>query len=852
MSNHQQKLDASLEPYRILDLTEGGGMIGARMLADLGADVIKIEPPGGSPSRIAPYYKDIPDPDKSLYWFAYNLNKRGITLDITEASGQSMFKKLAETADVVMESFQPGYLDSLGLGYADLVRIKPDIIMTSITPFGQNGPKSQYKGSDLTAWASGSYLYVNGNPDRPPMWISFPQAMLFGGAEAAVGTITALWHRMETGEGQQVDVSVQECVMSPTMNSMQMWDLNKVEFLRNAGFMYIPSTGVRQPIYFRCKDGYVLILLQGGNDPFASSSNRLVQWMDEEGMASDWLKKIDWVVDYNAATMGQDTADRGGAEVEKFTLTKTKAELYEEGAIKRRILIAPVNNARDIREDKQLQFRQYWVSVDHPELGKSLTYCGPAVRLSQTPIAYRKRAPLIGEHNEEILGKESGISKQKAAAQKQNMNVTGTSIGGGKAISRAAKKVFAGIKVAEFAWVAVGPVTSRYLADHGATVVKIESHNRLDTLRVTSPYAGGTPHVDGSMFFGRYNANKYGVSIDLNHPNGRKLAWKFIMWADVVTESFSPGNMEKWGLDYESVKKVRPDIIYLSTCMQGHGGPHANYIGYGPNACALCGFSEISGWPDRPPAAPYGAYTDFICPRFGALSLMAALEYRRRTGKGQLIEQSQFESALHFFSPPLMDYMVNGRIFTRQGNRWQTAAPHGVFPCQGNDRWVALSVFSDQEWAALCRVMSKPELAHRKEFATLARRKENEDELEKLIAAWTAHQTAEEVERLLQSAGVAAHVVAKSSDVYEDVQLKHRKYFSKLKHPVMGEPSFEPQACYILAKTPRELRKPSPCLGQHNEYVFKELLGMTDDEIAEHIIDGSITTQLPGGLRVNM
>ena len=414
------------------------------------------------------------------------------------------------------------------------------------------------------------------------------------------------------------------------------------------------------------------------------------------------------------------------------------------------------------------------------------------------------------------------------------------------------KKVFEDIKVADFSWAAVGPLSSRYLADHGATVVKIETHHRLDTLRVTSPYPGGKPSVDGSMFYGRHNANKYCVSIDLNHPNGQKLAWKLIMWADIVAESFSPRVMQKWGLDYESVRKVRPDIIYLSSSMQGHGGPHTSYVGYGPNACALSGFSEVSGWPDRMPAAPHGAYTDYICPRFNATALIAALDYRRRTGKGQWIEQSQFETSLHFFSPPIMDYLINERILGRQGNRLPHAAPHGVFPCKGDDRWVAIAVFTDEEWQAFCHAIGNPEWTKKAEFTTLLKRKGNEDELEKLVGEWTTNYTAEQVESILQSAGVAVNIVAKSSDVYEDPQLKHRNYFVRLEHPVMGRPAFEPQACYILSKTPREVAMPSPCLGEHNAYVFKELLGMTDDEIADHIVDGSITTELPGEFQFSM
>ena len=414
------------------------------------------------------------------------------------------------------------------------------------------------------------------------------------------------------------------------------------------------------------------------------------------------------------------------------------------------------------------------------------------------------------------------------------------------------EQVFDGLKVAEFAWVIVGPSTSRYLAEHGATVVKIESHKRLDTLRGTSPFADNKPTVDSSMAFGRHNPNKYSVSIDLQHPNGQKLAWKLIQWADIVTESFSPGTIEKLGLGYEDVRKLKPDIIYLSSSMQGRGGPHSGYAGYGMNAVNLCGFTEVSGWQDKRPAAPHGAYTDYISTRLTALALISALDYRRRTGKGQWIEQSQFETSLHFFAPPIMDYQINGRIMERDGNRYPEAAPHGVFPCKGNDNWIAIAVLNEEQWRNFCQAMDQPNLVKRKEFATLPERKKNEDELEKLAADWTRSLMPEEAEAILQRAGVPSHIVAKPKDVYGDIQLKERAYFVPTEHPVMGWQSYEPQSSFILSKTPRRIKRPSPCLGEHNEMVFKSLLGMTDEEIAEHIADGSITTELAGQFKVSM
>jgi benzylsuccinate CoA-transferase BbsE subunit len=405
--------DSLLPRMRILDLTEGGCMLGGRLLADTGADVIKIEKPGGSDpciSRIWPYYHDSNDPQQSFFWFTYNANKRGISLDITKKEGRELFKKLVKSADVIMESFEPGYMKKLGLGYDDLRAIKPEIIYTAITPFGQEGPKAHYEASALTVWASGGYLNACGDQDRAPVWISMPQTFLFGGCEGAIGTLMAYYYRMNTGEGQFVDVSMQESAISPNMNILQMWDLNKLDYKRQGSVSYVAGTGVRQPIYFKCKDGYVMILAIGGNEPYISSSKSLVKWMDEENMAPDYLKNVNWLTDYNASKLKQDLADKVGAAIEAFTMTKTKEELYNIGAYEKMIYVAPVASTKDISEDIQLEARHFWVEMPHPELGRDIPYCGPFIQLSETPIEYRRRAPLTGEHNKEIFGVELGIS----------------------------------------------------------------------------------------------------------------------------------------------------------------------------------------------------------------------------------------------------------------------------------------------------------------------------------------------------------------------------------------------------------------------------------------------------------
>ncbi len=401
---------SALPPLRVLDLTESGCMLGGRLLGDVGADVIKIEPPSGSTSRIWPYYKDSKDPQKSLFWYSYNINKRGITLDIEKPEGREILKKLVAQSDIIMESCKPGYMRTLGIGYEDLCTVKNDIIYCAITPFGQEGPKANYPVSELTVWASSGYLNACGDPDSSPVWMTIPQTSLYGGCEGAIGSLMAYYYRLDSGEGQFVDVSMQEAAVSPNMNILPMWDCNGLEFKRVGSASYVAGTGVKQQIYFKCLDGYVMILAIGGNDPYASSSEQLVEWMAEEDMAPEWLKTLNWWEDFNASKLSQSLADDVGKTIEAFTMTKTKQELYSEGAFDRTILIAPVSTTKDISEDIQLEARNFWVELPHPELGEDISCCGPFVKFSETPVTYRRRAPLTGEHNKEIYCDELGLS----------------------------------------------------------------------------------------------------------------------------------------------------------------------------------------------------------------------------------------------------------------------------------------------------------------------------------------------------------------------------------------------------------------------------------------------------------
>ncbi len=404
------------------------------------------------------------------------------------------------------------------------------------------------------------------------------------------------------------------------------------------------------------------------------------------------------------------------------------------------------------------------------------------------------------------------------------------------------KQAFEGIKIADFTWAAVGPQIGRTLAEHGAMVIRIESHRKPDLCRVIHPFMG-TPGINRSPFGAMLNTNKYGIALDLTKPKGQELARKLIEWADIVTDSFTPGTMKKLGLDYEEAKKIKPDIIYCSTCSQGQYGPHAMLGVYGIQTAPLSGFSMLNGDPNQAPANVYGAYTDYVSPWFLASYLFAALRYRLKTGKGMYLDHSQYEAAITFLAPAILDYTVNGRIMNRMANREPSASPHGAYPCKGDDRWVAIAVFTDKEWLSFCEVIGNPEWTNSPKFATLMDRKNNEDELDKLVGEWTINYTAEEVMTKMQAKGVAAGVVQTMEDLFNnDPQLRLREHFVKLEHGEMGRHSYHNEAARFSI-TPARLWKAAPCLGEDNEFVYKQILGLTDDDISDLLAEDVITTE---------
>jgi benzylsuccinate CoA-transferase BbsE subunit len=418
--------ESLLKGYRVLDLTESGCQICGKVLGDMGADVIKIEPPEGSPSRkTGPFYKDIHDPEKSLFWMAYNTSKRGITLNIEKPQGIELFKRLLNTADIVVENFRSGYMESLGLGYSEIDKIKPGIIMTSITPFGQTGPLSHYKGSDIVVWAMGGMLGLCGDNDRPPVQHSHPQAYYHGGMQGAVGTMVALYHKEISGEGQHVDVSMQQAVALTLMNAVEIGDLLKITHPRpfSDGTYFQPRSEEYGPIRFgwrwECKDGYITWaqgLAGGAQQGMVRSTKEIVNWMADEGMADD-LPEYDWS-QFDTSIVSQKLVDHHLEVFSRFFRTKTKRELMDRAASKE-ILLGAYQTTRDIAECPQLNNRNYFVEVEHAELENTITYPGAWAKLPEAPWRISRRAPLMGEHNQEIYGKELGIPKEQISTYRE-------------------------------------------------------------------------------------------------------------------------------------------------------------------------------------------------------------------------------------------------------------------------------------------------------------------------------------------------------------------------------------------------------------------------------------------------
>jgi crotonobetainyl-CoA:carnitine CoA-transferase CaiB-like acyl-CoA transferase len=397
----------------------------------------------------------------------------------------------------------------------------------------------------------------------------------------------------------------------------------------------------------------------------------------------------------------------------------------------------------------------------------------------------------------------------------------------------------ADIKVLDFMWAIAGPAATRVLADYGATVVRVESPTRTDVCRTIAPFREMPPGPESAVLFHNVNAGKLMMTLDLTTPAARDVVLDLVRWADVVCESYSAGTMRTLGLDYETLRTANPAIVMFSTCLMGQTGPLASYAGFGNLAASMTGFGNLCGWPDRAPAGPFGAYTDYVAPRFGLAAILAALDHRRRTGEGQHIDLSQAEASIHFLAPAMLDWTVNGRVQTAAGNDDDVAAPHGTYPAEGWERWVAIVVETDAQFAALAAVMGAAELATDERFATADARRAHRAALDAIVAGWTGTQDASAAEAALQAAGVAAAIVANSADLAADPQLVHREHIQQLAHPTYGTTPVEGSR-FRLSRTPAVVTGPAPTLGRDNDHVLSRILGYDEETITELVVAGAL------------
>ena len=809
-----------LGPYRVLDLTVERGWLAGRLLADLGAEVIKIEPPGGDPGRMQGLFVDqaASDPEENLHWWFHNRGKLSVILDLDVEADRNRLLELVDGADALIESYPPGWLAAHGIDASLLMARNPRLVVTSITPYGQTGPHANWSGSDLTVTAGTGELWLTGDADRAPVRISVPQIFLHAGAEAAVHTMVAVGHAQTTGLGQRVDISAQVCGLRTLMNAQAYHFLHDDELMRVGGW----NQNFR--MITRCIDGHVVVLPAAGSigGPMMAF---LVDWADREGVAHPAVVGRDFTT-VNFVYEKQEFFAAVTATLDGLFARHTKAELYN-AALEHLLLLAPVNTVADLRADVQLASREYFVDVD-AEISESghVSWAGPWAKLSATPMETSRRAPRVGEH-------QAAVTPRVVAPVQP----------------APASRPFEGLKVLDLSWVGVGPMSAGYLGAYGATVVKLESSKRPDVLRLTAPFLKGKPGLNNSHFYGDFNPDKLGIGVDLTSPRGREIAWRALEWADVVVESFTPKALAGWGMDYAKVRERNPSIVMLSTCMQGQTGPRRFYRGFGNLMAGLAGFYHVTGWADRDPAMIYGAHTDFLSQRFAATALVSALDYRRRTGQGQHIDVAQLETALQFLGPELLAYEVDGRVAERVGNRDIDRAPHGVFPCEMEadraaryspgercaEAWVAIACENDAQWAVLREVAGLPD---RPEWHTLAGRKADEDQIEALLAAWTAPQRASAIVATLQPR-VSAAAVLGIPELHSDPQINHRGYWIPLDHPVYGRVPYSGYAA-TMSRTPWAVNSPAPCLGQHSWEVLEGIFGYDGDEIAMLLADGVV------------
>jgi crotonobetainyl-CoA:carnitine CoA-transferase CaiB-like acyl-CoA transferase len=771
--------DRLLEGVVVVDLAAEPAAMTGRVLADLGAHVVKVEAPGGDPLRA-----------ETHRFAAWDAGKEHVTVS---GPDDPALDTLLARADVVIDTpADPGAwrVDPSRASHA---------VWVSVTPFGLAGPRASWRASDLGVLAASGNMYCTGDPDRAPVRCTEPSGYAHSAPEAAFAALTAL----ASGRPQRVDLAMQEVVLIANMTGPASYP--KTGFRGSRRGANIGRTREIWPTL----DGYVSFGLRGGKARVPSLET-LTKLVAGDGIDATAMTERDWSEFAPNTATDEELAAIERAVAEYFS-RHTSQELYEI-ACETNLMLAPANSPKEIYASKQLESREFFGPVgDYERFPRSFVVVRSADG-NAAPARPEPASPTAASGRDRPSGPR--IATQRSSG----------------------RGAWAGTNILEFGSGAAGPIATRYFAEHGATVLRVESRSRPDFLRV---YALGpdNPHgLEGAPMYDGLNVGKRNVTFNLKHPAAVDLVKRLVVeWADAVAENFAPRAMRGFGLDYDALAQDKPDLVMISACLNGQTGPYRDYPGFGSQGSALSGFNWLTGWPDREPVGPHGTITDSLAPRFVSTALAAGLLYRARTGRGVYLDLSQVEAAMWSLTPWLLAYEHDGVIGVRDGNRSSRAVPHGAFPCTGDDRWVAIAAWTDDEWARLAKIVGVDDSS----LATFDARRARIDEVEAAIAAWTATRTRDEVADELQRAGIEAVPVQDFADLHDDPQIAARGHFVPLTHPVMGPGLYERNG-FRLSDAPSGYDRSGPTLGQDNDWVLGDLLGVSPDEQEKLRADGAL------------
>ena len=784
----------ALDGVNVLDLSDSiGGAYCTKLLADLGAEVLLVERPGsGHPLRYTGPYAGTHDIESSGMFLYYGANKRSIACDLGSEAGRDRVLGLASSADILVESFQPGYLDSIGLGYEALSDQNRALVFTSVTHFGQTGPNRHWKCDEITDYAMGGYMYFGGHAEREPLMMNNNQPMLHAGAQAAIASLAALRWARRTGEGQHVDVASVEAMLSAHAWTSTSWTHEGVVLRRT------------EPDCIPCKDGWVWFFPFRWDPTFFILIER-PDLIDHE----DFADRQSW----------SDNRDKLVALLTEWCADRTKDEIFRAGQ-ELRVPVTPVNDAADLLGSSQLQYRQWFQRIQHHVAGRTVMPGFPYMH-SKTPAKIRRPAPRLDEDS-----RFNFVSNGRPFLAIDRDEVV--SLGPGT--ERAS---LAGVRVLELTANWAGPLAARHLADLGAEVIKIEAPDRPATRG--GRYPGGDPfrhHYNRAAYFNKLNRNKLGITLNLDDESGRDLFLRLVAESDVVLENNSPRVMRNFNLQYPALREANPQIIMVSVSGFGQTGPDRDYVAYGANVEASCGLAAATGYPDD--ERPYRStlfYADPVTGAHAAIAILGALHHRESTGEGQYVDMSLHENGITFFPEAIMEYTVTGRLAERRGNRHPIHAPQGCYPSYGDDSWLVVCVRTLDEWKALSEAIGRVDMGDDPELATPQGRRERHDEIDVAISEWSCKFDHNEAAAILQEAEVPAAPVLANWELVSNRHFHARGFYVPMEHPEMGVFPY-PSMPWKLSSTPGIIRKASPLYGEHNGDVFRGLLGLDDDDLA--------------------